>query len=522
MENKPQIKQFLPLILFILAFGIYIFFSWGVSIYILDEAKNATCAREMFESKAFFVPTFNSVLRTDKPPLHYFFMMLSYSIFGVNPFAARFFSAVFGALTVLISYLYTRKFLNEKAAIWTAVGLLASIHLSLQFHLAVPDPYLIFFFVWSLFLFFSALQTNSKTDTLLMYVAIGLGTLSKGPVAILLPGLIYLLFLLFTKQFNWITIKKLKPFLGVFIVLIIALPWYIINGLQTDWEWTRGFFLKHNVNRFSGAMEGHGGIFLITFLYVFVGLFPFSLFFPQAIKNAFKNRSNNFILFNLIAGATVVVFFSISQTKLINYTVPSYPFLAVLLGYYLSNKLHSFKEIRINYFVLLVLAVLVPIGGCIGLKYDPSLALVNTQALWFSVLPLGFIIAFFYRKTLTQFLIIIGITSYVTAGIFFGIVFPTFDSQNPVAQSLHLLEGKEVAYFRKFNPSYSFYLKKKINEIDAHDFDNFFTTNPDGVIISTQKYIQGIELPSECEILFSSHDLFERPTTVLIGGSDKK
>ncbi len=57
-------------------------------IYILDEAKNAECAREMMVPGDFITPYFNGQLRTGKPPLHYFFMILSYKIFGVSAFSA--------------------------------------------------------------------------------------------------------------------------------------------------------------------------------------------------------------------------------------------------------------------------------------------------------------------------------------------------------------------------------------------------------------------------------------------------
>ena len=89
-----------------------IFFSnlAGPSIYILDEAKNAGCAREMLTNQEYVVPTFNGTLRAQKPPLHYYFMILSYRLFEVNKLGARFFSAVFGVLTVLISFLLPEDF----------------------------------------------------------------------------------------------------------------------------------------------------------------------------------------------------------------------------------------------------------------------------------------------------------------------------------------------------------------------------------------------------------------------------
>ena len=337
MTKKLIQSKYFPFLLFVFAFLLYTVNNGSSSIYILDEAKNTECAREMFEKGDWVVPTFNYNLRTDKPPLHYFFMMSSFKLFGVNEWAARFFSGVFGALTILITFLYTRRFASRKTALWSVFALLASVHLCIQFHLAVPDPYLIFFFTWSLFLFYAAVSDRRWTEIVLLYVAIGLGTLAKGPVSIALPGLIFLLFLIFSKQLKWPVIRSLKPFMGAIIVLTIALPWYILVGLETDWEWTRGFFLKHNLGRFAGEMEGHGGIFLITFAYILVGMFPFSTFLVQAYRNAIKDRRDHFVLFSLIAASVIILFFSFSGTKLPNYTVPSYPFLAILLGVYFSN-----------------------------------------------------------------------------------------------------------------------------------------------------------------------------------------
>lgn len=513
-------KRYFPFCLFLFSLLVYLFYAQGISIYILDEAKNAECAREMLEQRNFFVPTFNYVLRTDKPPLHYFFMMLSYSIFGVNPFAARFFSAVFGALTVLVTFIFTRKFAGVQTAFYTVICLLASIHLVAQFHLAVPDPYLIFFFTASLFLFYAALKTRKWQYTVLMYVSIGLGALAKGPVAILLPGLIYLLFLIFSKQFLVKNILSLKPFWGILIVLAIAAPWYIVNGLQTDGEWTRGFFMEHNIGRFSGEMEGHGGFFLLPFLFVIAGLLPFAVFFPQVAKNAFKNRKDHFILFCLIAALTVVIFFSISRTKLINYTAPSYPFFAVLLGSYWAKQEEVFKSLKISFWILFFIAISIPIGGFVLLETISSQRDLGVSVLFLSVFPLGLFIAWMFRKHIHKFLIAIAVSAIVTVGVAISVIFPVLDKQNPVYKSLDIVKNRPLVYYKKFDPAYPFYLKKEIKEIDRENFAAFFDRHPDGIIISAKRKIKDVELPDNCKVIFSSKNPFENNTTVLISKSN--
>lgn len=137
----------------------------GTSIYILDEAKNAGCAMEMMQRGDWIIPTFNGKLRTDKPPLHYYFMGTSYAVAGITPFAARFFSALAGLIMIVIVYINVKRLLNPSVAFYTSLVVLSSIQLTIQFHLAVPDPYLILFITLGLFSFFNGFHHNAKHGT---------------------------------------------------------------------------------------------------------------------------------------------------------------------------------------------------------------------------------------------------------------------------------------------------------------------------------------------------------------------
>src|SRR5690606_32948357 len=114
--------------LILLAAGFLCFVNLGGHpIYILDEAKNAEAAREMFTHKNWIVPTFNGELRTDKPALHYWFMIIAYKLLGVSAFSARFFSAFFGVLTIVSTYHFTKKFTTQKLGLITAFVLCSAI-----------------------------------------------------------------------------------------------------------------------------------------------------------------------------------------------------------------------------------------------------------------------------------------------------------------------------------------------------------------------------------------------------------
>jgi 4-amino-4-deoxy-L-arabinose transferase-like glycosyltransferase len=517
-------KKIFQIILFVFSFILFSANNHSVSIYILDEAKNAACAREIMETGQWNYPTFNYELRVDKPPLHYLFMSVSYWLFGVNPWSARFFSAIFGALTILLVFRFTSKFLNRNTALWASAILLASIHFQLQHHMAVPDPYLIFFVTWGIMLFYSVLIKNRTSDKILMYVAFSLGFLAKGPIAILLPGLIFLIYLVAINELKVKTILKFKPLWGILITLAITVPWFLSVHIATEGEWTRGFFFDHNMNRFANKMEGHGGIFLLTYLYVFIGMLPFSFYFIQSFRHFRKNSGNRVLLFALISALVIIVFFSFSSTKLPNYTVISYPYLAIFVANYLSsNDINKKLELR-SITVFLILILIAFPSAYIAMGYDEILKPLRHLLLWVLVLPAGIALSLYYIK-IERFRyarMILVASGIISGSVFFYMIYPVIDKENPVSLSKEILNNREVSYLHRFNPAYSFALQKQIPKIEEKDIPYFFIENPDGVIISTEKNVENIDFPAGYGIIFSHKDVFEIPTTVLIGPIGKK
>ncbi|MFW5757609.1 MAG: ArnT family glycosyltransferase [Bacteroidota bacterium] len=497
-----------------------------VPIYILDESKNAGCAREMLERGDFVVPTFNYELRTDKPVLHYYFMMAGYKLFGVNSFGARIFSVFFGALTLLITFVFTRKFFDHKTALLSLVILIASLHFVLQFHLAVPDPYLIFFMNATFFSFFVYWKDRKSLFLYLVYVSAALGTLAKGPVAVAIPGLVFLLFLLFSKSFNWKTIRNLKLLRGILIYSIIALPWYILVHLQTNGQWTEGFFLKHNVERFTSTMHGHGGSFYFPLLYLIVGMLPFVVFAVSMFRKTWKERKDPVKLFLLLIILTMVGFFAISQTQLPNYIVPMYPAFAILLAYYLKNvsEMGIFKkQLIIPLSIYLVLMLALPLAVYFGLHAEAQLSHLASFWIFFLALPIGAGIAIYYavQKRVKSVIFSLASSWIITSFLFFSFVFPAINKENPVMKAQNLIDKEaSFAHFRRYNPAFSFYLQKEIPPADTNkEIIQFFDDHPDGFLITTRSNYQ--RYPEEFEnidldVILEQKDLFERPTTLIL------
>ena len=499
-----------------------------MSIYSFDEARNAGCAAEMLRKGEWIVPTFNEELRTLKPPLHYYFMMVSFKLGGFNPFAARLFSGLFGALTLVFVFWFSNTYFNRQVAWWSTLTLLASLHLNIQLHMAVPDPYMLFFMTVMFGLFFHFLQTKNPWHIYGMYVSMGACVLLKGPFAILLPGLIFLVHLILSKKLTFSTIKELRLLSGLVLGLAIVLPWNIAVGLATDWEWNKAFYLTQNVGRFTNTMEGHGGSFFLTFAFVLLGMLPFSVFIPQAFYKAWKHSAKGSLLnYCMILVSIFVVFFALSQTKLPNYTVPVYPFLGIILGWFLHHSIQIKKpKLWIPLIVNVLIAVAVPIAAYFAIGQEESIGHLQHLAFYLIIFPVGAFISlgYYYNKNVRAALLSIGVSAALMSWLFVAIVFPPIDQQNPVIQAFNKIDTtQEIAYLGFSNPAFVYELNRSIPVLENHiDLEYFFKEHPNGYVISRLRNFQSIDYSENWTIIFEQKDLFETARSIIIVPAERK
>jgi 4-amino-4-deoxy-L-arabinose transferase-like glycosyltransferase len=301
---------FPPLWLMLASFVLFFAFLGKSPLYILDEVKNAQCAREMMERGDWIVPTFNGELRVAKPPAHYYFIQAGYRIWGTGPLGARFFSALAGCILILATFRCVAQFTTRGHALFTSLILLSSTHLIFEFRLAVPDPYLILFNVLTLYGAYGWITTGRNTWLWMAALCTGLGILTKGPVSVLLPGLSILLWTGWEKRwqqlFRWAIIPALL------IVLLVAVPWYLMVDRATGGAWTQGFFIDNNINRFSAPMEGHGGPFFLVAVFILLGLLPTSVFVTEPFRKPKHFLRTPFARFSLCVTIIYLLFYSFS------------------------------------------------------------------------------------------------------------------------------------------------------------------------------------------------------------------
>ena len=518
MQDK---KWWIILILSLLSIGANF---WGFPIYILDEAKNSACAMEMFQRGDWVVPTFNGVLRTDKPPLHYFFMITAFKLFGISPFSARFFSVIMGLLTVSLIYFSTKSMINARAAFYASLSLVCSLYFVIQFHLAVPDPFLIFLLTTSWLSFIYGYRTDKSGFYYLFYTFVALAFMTKGPIAVALSGMIVITFLIFTKDFSIASLKRLRILAGALIFLAIILPWWVAITIATEGAWPKGFIWTHNVERYITTMEGHGGFPGVAIILFIISLFPLSVYLPGAVKGSWQNRGTNELsFFSLIASAVVLIFFSFSKTMLPNYIAPAVPFGAIMLGYFIdrkiANPLFVSGSMKIGAIIALIIALAVPfiLNGYI-LKYAWLSDLTELRWIFLPVsIGAALAVYFVYKNRWKESLLSYLFSFWVLALLTFYWAAPAILSKNPVTESLPLIQqaNREIVAYGNFNPAYVFSLEKPLLTFSSMDQLMAYVKNKSVVLISRKEY--EVELVAMgFRPIFEKPYLFEYPVVLVM------
>ncbi|NVN92733.1 MAG: glycosyltransferase family 39 protein [Desulfuromonadales bacterium] len=333
-----------------------------------DEGRYSEIPREMLEKGDFITPTLNYVHYFEKPPLHYWLTALSFKLFGLNEFAARFTGALAGLLTVLLIYHTARKLFDRRAAILSAFILGLSTGFTVQSRVNLTDMTLTFFLSASLCCFIIATIEHEKNKRLyhnLFFLFSALAVLTKGLIGMVLPMGIIGLYLLFCRQ--WRLLKEMRLGSGCLIFLLIAAPWFILVS-QRNPGFARFFFIHEHLQRYLTTVHGRFQPFWYFVPILLLIMLPWSFYIVRATWNVFKERcspTGDRLLYLVLWAAIVFLFFSASQSKLIPYILPVIPALAMLVGKLFSDQLEKTGEslFVIEHFILVavlsIMAVLI-------------------------------------------------------------------------------------------------------------------------------------------------------------------
>jgi len=343
-----------------LALLIFLSFFAGIGsgpLFDVDEGAFSEATREMLVSKNYLTTYLNGQLRFDKPILIYWLQLLSVTSFGITEFAFRLPSAVAAAFWAATLFLFVRRERNETEALLSTALLVLSLQVSIIAKAAIADAMLNLCLAVSLTAIFSFWRTRKRSSVFIAYAAMGFGVLDKGPVAILIPVAVSFLFFLVQKDLKSWFRAALNP-MAIGLFLLIALPWYILEYREQGQAFIDGFFMKHNVGRFHGSMEGHSGSLFYYLPVVLIGIMPSTGLLLTFFMKIRERLADPLYRFCLIWFSFVFIFFSLSGTKLPHYMIYGYTPLFIILGAELASARKPWLHALWPAGLLLILALL--------------------------------------------------------------------------------------------------------------------------------------------------------------------
>lgn len=216
------------------------------------ESNYALTAREMLAQGSYISPVIYGHAWYDKPVLTYWMLMVSYKLFGFTDFASRLPAIITASLTIPFLALMVKKITGQlRLARWSGITLLTSLQFWYTSHAIITDGYLFLFSIGIFGCAYLALRDRKASYMNGAYAFAALAVLTKGPVGVVLPGIILLAYVLLAKRHetdgkNW---RILFSPAGIGIFLLIALPWYIAMYSLHGSSFINGFLGLHNITR---------------------------------------------------------------------------------------------------------------------------------------------------------------------------------------------------------------------------------------------------------------------------------
>lgn len=497
-----------------------------------DEINFAEAAREMIVTGDYFKVQIDYKQFWEKPPLFIWLQVVSMKIFGINEFAARFPNAIAGILTLLILYRIGKTYLNKEFAWLWVMCYGGTILTLLYFKSGIIDPWFNLFIFLSIYFFIPL--TEKLADKKFLYailtgLMLGLAVMTKGPVAILIVLLSFIVYL-FVSRFD-VNIRFFDLIIISIVTALVCFLWFGVE-LMNNGIWFLKEFIVYQIRLFRTQDAGHGGPFFYHWYVLLIGCFPASLFAIKAffMRAMAEEHQRVFYRWMEVLFWVVLILFSIVKTKIVHYSSMTYFPLTFLAAYALYFMIHGksrwnkwlhFSIYTIGTllsFILILFPYLMKNKQIwIHLVKDPfAVGNLNANINWSILDSLGgFIILIglviytvlyyskHYRKATISFFISITIAVFFTSVL----IVPKIElfSQASAIRFYKSMQGKDVyvqpMYFKSY--AHLFYTQKnKVTNVNAYDHEWLRSGNIDKDVYIVVKNTKKEELEKYNDIKF--------------------
>lgn len=492
--DRPII--FIPILIALGAF-FFIFHLDSPALTDPDETFYAQTAKEMLNRDEWITPYLYGKPQFEKPILFYWLVRVSYMVFGVNEFAARLPSAIFGIIGLILIYLLGALLFNRRAGGLASLILASNVEYVILSRACVTDMVLTVFMLLGVYRFFCGYITGKRFYYILSGLAFGFAVLTKGPVFVVLALGVFTAFLIFSRDLK--SIMKIPVIWVVLAYLAVTVPWYTAVYKLHGNTFVAEFFGFHNVTRFLTSEHKIGSQFYYNLPVIMGGFFPWSAFLPFGLWHIFKKarinnpameRERKGSIFIIVWLSIIFFFFTASSTKLPTYVFPSFISLALIVAVLWDDFLKTSvanitrKGIAISYYFLLIAMVIGSAVAMIFIYFDyPSILAGMAQTLLFVLygMTLSYV-AFRRRRFVVSFIFIV----YAVGIMLFpltALVLPKielYETSKPIAAKLltYLKNDDALGAESSFMEGVAFYTGRFPVNLDKHHDLVAFLSSP--------------------------------------------
>jgi 4-amino-4-deoxy-L-arabinose transferase-like glycosyltransferase len=442
-----------------------------------DEGRYSEISREMAASGDWVTPRLNGLKYFEKPPLQYWATAAAFKAFGESEFVARLWVGLCGFATVLLVHRTALRLWGAETADYAAITCASMMWVMGLSHIVTLDMGVTFFMTLALCGFLRA-QHDGATEgekrrwMWFVWVATAGALLSKGLMGVVLPGAVLLLYSAICR--DWRPWTRLHWFSGLPTFAALAAPWHVLVGMRNP-EWAHFYFVREHLERFLTTEHHRAGAWYYFFPLLVAGLLPWTTMLPKILRRGWhadtaRFQTNRFLL---IWSVFILVFFSISGSKLPSYILPIFPALALLLGQVLAAARP--RSMRGHAIVIVGLMAMICVGALIFGRTGNARTPVEFNRAFSHWLVAGSLVfgltgvasaraAAANRELLSVLLLAAGSLLFLNAAIVGYQTYSPLSSSAPLARKLRPMLGPRTPVFsvKYYEQPLPFYLKRTV------------------------------------------------------------
>lgn len=491
MKDSSRIKHIIFIALISGMF--FIPFLGAVHLFDWDEINFAEAAREMIITGDYHTVQIDYEPFMEKPPLFIWMQAASMKVFGVNEMAARLPNAIMGIVTLLILFMLGSHIHNARFGLIWALTYGGSLLPHFYFKSGLIDPTFNLFIFLGIAFMYSYQLRNKITFLIAAGIMAGGAVLTKGPVGLLILGMVTFIGALFLGN------RIRLIFVGIpaiaIITILVSLLWYWPDLSRQGLPFLNEF-VNYQLRLLTTQDAGHGGPFYYHFAVLLAGCFPASILIFSKLPYQRKMQDDlpyKWNIWMLVSLSVILFIFTIVQTKIIHYSSFAYfpiSYLAATVLHLKIIKRQSLSGFQKFWFILLgsSLAVAFIMAPIIGMHPEwiipyikDQFAVANFQAdvtwsfvdllpgLFFLSILIGFYIMIKKQIMFRSIMVLFGGTA-ITIFLITWLFVPRIErySQGAAIEFYESLQGKnvyvDVLGFKSY--AHIFYSRKTVDQSD--------------------------------------------------------